>query len=43
MVIALALTEHDVWTAVNHGLTGTSTGGFTVIIDPCPVCSKPPA
>lgn len=32
-IVALALTEHDPWTAVNHGLTGISTGGFTITGD----------
>jgi trk system potassium uptake protein len=30
---ALALTEHDPWTALNHGITGISTGGFNVTGD----------
>jgi trk system potassium uptake protein len=30
---ALLLTEHDPWTALNHGITGISTGGFDVTGD----------
>jgi trk system potassium uptake protein len=32
-VLALAATEHDAWTALNHGITGMSTGGFSITGD----------
>jgi trk system potassium uptake protein len=32
-VTALAATEHDLWTALNHGITGISTGGFSITGD----------
>lgn len=32
-VAALAATEHDPWTALNHGITGISTGGFSITGD----------
>jgi trk system potassium uptake protein TrkH len=32
-VAALAMTEHDGWEALNHGLTAVSTGGFTITGD----------
>lgn len=32
-IAALAATEHNLWAAVNHGLTTISTGGFTITGD----------
>jgi trk system potassium uptake protein len=32
-VTALAMTEHDAWEALNHGLSAVSTGGFTITGD----------
>lgn len=32
-IAALAATEHDAWTALNHGLSGIATGGFSITDD----------